>query len=190
MKPSKHSMHKWIVGFAIFAILLFFLIFSKGLSLDSSKIPSPLLGQSAREFQLPLLQGSELLLGHKAEAVHLAELKGFPLILNFWASWCSTCAEESKVLEAFWRAHSSEIKILGIAVHDKSEDVLSSIQRLSKTYPIGLDEGGRTALDYGVTGVPESIFIDAQGLIVHKQVGPLDRKLLETLLVKLKQGST
>lgn len=186
---TNNSRHKFVVGLALIAVLLFVMFFSKGLTLDSKTVVSPLVGKAAKEFHVSLLQGSEALVGHHVESIDLADLKGAPVIINFWASWCSSCAEEAKALEAFWKAHGLELKILGIAVHDRAEDVQVSVKSHGKTYAIGFDEEGRVALNYGVTGVPETVFINAQGLVIHKEVGPVNAQLLEKLLTQLKASS-
>lgn len=191
MVERKKSFHSVVVGFGIVMTLLFAVVFWKGLSLQSSKHLSPLIGTPAKEFRLRLLQGSEILLGRKAETVELADLKGSPLIINFWASWCGSCAEEARTFENFWKEHKTDgVKVIGIAVHDKAEEVLSFVNSFGKTYPIGLDEDGKVSLNYGVTGVPETIFINAQGLVVHKETGPVDRPLLEKFLAKILESST
>jgi cytochrome c biogenesis protein CcmG/thiol:disulfide interchange protein DsbE len=121
------------------------------------------------------------------DTVALEDLKGSPVIINFWASWCSSCAEEANIFESFWKKHSSEgVKVLGIAVHDKAEDAMSFARSLGKTYAIGLDEEGHAALNYGVTGVPETVFINAEGLVVHKEVGPMTTALLDKYLAELR----
>ena len=190
MIPNKNR-HKLIVTLTVVATVFLLLLLNKGLGLDGKKMTSPLVGQPAQNFHLSLLQGSRLLLGHEAESLDLSELKGSPLILNFWASWCSTCAEESHILEAFWKDHAQEgIKVLGIAVHDKKEEVLTFVQSAGKTFAIGLDEEGRVSLNFGVTGVPETVFINAQGVVIHKETGPLNRRLLENMWIKLKESAT
>jgi len=191
MSSSKNSRHYFVVGFALLAVFLFMLFFSKGLTLDSNTVQSPLIGKAAKEFHVGLLQGSEKILGRHADSIDLADFKGAPLVLNFWASWCTTCAQESRVHEAYWKAHESNgVRFLSIAVHDTREDALYAIKEQGKSYAIGFDAEGRAALNYGVTGVPETIFINAQGLVVHKELGPMDKALLEKYVAKIKAGST
>ena len=191
MSQGKNRKHYFVVGIALSAILLFFMFFSKGLTLDSKTVQSPLIGKAAKEFHVGLLQGSESLLGRQAESLDLADFKGVPLILNFWASWCTTCAQESRILEAYWKAHASNgVRFLSVAVHDTREDALYSIKQHGKTYPIGFDAEGRAALNFGVTGVPETIFINAQGLVVHKELGPVNSELLAKYVAEIKASTT
>ena len=191
MKTEAKSGHRngiLVVGILILAL---FYVFWKGLSLKPNDMKSPLIGQGAQDFQVKLVQGGESLKSGLNEHVSLADLKGHPVILNFWASWCGTCAEESRVYETFWKQHSQDgVKVLAIAVHDRQEDLLQVVRSSGKSYPIAIDEEGRTALNYGVTGVPESVFIDANGRIVHKETGPVSLGLLEAMLVKIKGSAT
>lgn len=184
---SKTSLHKWLVSAAVIGTFSLLFLLSKGLYLNPNKTSSPIVGQNARDFHLNILQGSELLLGHKTDYVNLSELKGSPLILNFWASWCSTCAGEASILESFWKKHGGDkMRVIGIAVHDKKDDVLSFLKTAGKTFAIAIDEEGKISLNYGVTGVPETVFINAQGVVIHKEVGPLTTALLEKMFLKLK----
>lgn len=182
--------HFLSVGLAILAGIIMVIVFGKGLSLDPKKIPSPLVGQEAKSFSVVLLQGGEDLLGRKTDLLEMEDLKGIPTIINFWASWCSNCAEEAGIFESFWKRHKGErIRIIGIAVHDSSEAALGFAKELGKTYPIGLDEEGRIALNYGVTGVPETVFIDANGKVMHKEVGQVNRALLDKMYLSLMNKS-
>jgi cytochrome c biogenesis protein CcmG/thiol:disulfide interchange protein DsbE len=190
MFNAKH-IHKIATALALVALFFLVTLLSKGLRLDSTKTQSPLVGKSAKEFHVRMIQGANALLGHRSDFLDLGQLKGSPFIINFWASWCSTCAEEAKTLETFWKEHGSEgVKVLGIAVHDRWEDVVNVTKSLGKTYPIALDEEGHASLNYGVTGVPETVFINAQGVVIHKEVGPLSRSLLNRFLKQLKASST
>ncbi len=182
--------HILSVGLAIVTGLIMIVVFGKGLSLDPKRIPSPLIGQPAKAFSVAILQGSEDLLGHKADSLGMEDLRGVPTIINFWASWCSNCAEEARVFEDFWRKHKGErIHMIGIAVHDSSEAASSFAKELGKTYPIGLDEEGKVALNYGVTGVPETVFIDAGGKVIYKEVGQVNSALLDKMYLTLMNKS-
>jgi cytochrome c biogenesis protein CcmG/thiol:disulfide interchange protein DsbE len=144
---------------------------------------SALIGKPAREFQLPLL---------KEGSVSLADYKGRPLMLNFWASWCSSCRSEAREIEAFWQTHQDKIAVLGVAVQDTADAVREAVAAQGKTYPIALDEEGRVNIDYGVTGVPETFFVDAAGIVRHKVSGPMTAaemaKILEILLTEGDKG--
>ncbi len=183
--------HKIAVACALITIVSFIALFAKSLTLDPKKVPSPLVGQNAKSFHVKMLQGADLVMKHPSDTLELQDLLGSPVVLNFWASWCGSCAEEAKIFEEFWEAHKNEgIKVLGVAVHDQAAAVMDFVKYVGKTYAIALDEEGRAALNYGVTGVPETVFIDRSGLVVHKESGPVTRPMLEAMLAKLTGKST
>lgn len=132
--------------------------------------PSPLIGHHAPDFTLAVLNGAP------GQRVHLAELKGHPVIVNFWASWCQPCQEESPILEAAWQKYKADgIIILGVSYQDKPADSLAFLKQYGITYPIGSDaQDGAIAIAYGVSGVPETAFIDRSGVVAQKVGGPLD----------------
>jgi cytochrome c biogenesis protein CcmG/thiol:disulfide interchange protein DsbE len=131
---------------------------------------SALLGKQARDFKVVLLSGGENLGSH----VSLADFKGRPLIINFWASWCSSCRSEAQALERFSQENKEKVTVLGIAVQDSADAVREVIKTQGKTFPVAIDEDGSASVEYGVTGVPETFFIDAAGVVRYKATGPLE----------------
>ena len=99
-------------------------------------------------------------------------------MLNFWASWCYSCRAEAVDFERFWKERQ-DIAVVGIAIQDTVEAAKAFAAQYGKTYILGLDTDGKIALDYGVTGVPETFFINANGVIVHKETGPVTEKMLQ-----------
>jgi cytochrome c biogenesis protein CcmG/thiol:disulfide interchange protein DsbE len=138
---------------------------------------SPLIGHPAPDFTLASLST------HSASAVHLASFKGRPLMLNFWASWCDPCKREAPLLEATWqRVQGQGVVFLGIDFEDAKGDALNFLQTYGITYPNVIDAGGSVAISYGVSGVPETFFIDRHGVIVHKVIGELTEQTLQSNL--------
>lgn len=134
----------------------------------------PIEPRPARPFTLRLFDGSTL---------SLDELRGRPVLVNFWASWCGPCIEEAPVLERAAQQYAARgLVLVGVGVWDNEQDARAFLQRYSITYPNGLDPTGAIAIDYGVGGVPESFFIDRNGMLVRKWVGPLNDRQIALLL--------
>jgi cytochrome c biogenesis protein CcmG/thiol:disulfide interchange protein DsbE len=137
----------------------------------------PLIKHPAPDFTLAALSA------RRAPAIHLASLKGKLVMLNFWASWCDPCKQEAPLLEATWqRVRSQGIVFLGIDFEDRQSDGLSFLQTYGITYPNVIDASGSVAINYGVTGVPETFFIDRHGVIVSKVIGELTAQTLQSNL--------
>lgn len=139
-------------------------------------LPSALIGKPAPALELPaaLKDGK----GLSADA-----LKGSLVAVNIFASWCVTCAGEQKTL---LQMKEDGISVLGIAYKDSRENIAAWLQKHGNPFEaIGLDEKGRAAIDWGVYGVPETYFIDRQGIIRHKHVGALSMNDYTTTLKPL-----
>jgi cytochrome c biogenesis protein CcmG/thiol:disulfide interchange protein DsbE len=103
--------------------------------------------------------------------IDLASLRGKPVVVNFFASWCQPCKAESKVLEQAWRQYKSRgVVFLGIDYHDVTSDGRRFLRAHDITYPAVQDGSGDVADRYGVTGVPETYFIDARGRLVGSHI--------------------
>jgi len=138
---------------------------------------SPLDGYPAPDFTLGVLST------HPGPPIHLASLKGRPVMLNFWASWCDPCKQEAPLLEAMWqRVQGQGIVFLGIDFEDSQSDGLSFLHTYGITYPNVVDTDGSVAINYGVTGVPETIFIDRHGVFVHRVIGELTAQTVQSNL--------
>jgi cytochrome c biogenesis protein CcmG/thiol:disulfide interchange protein DsbE len=113
------------------------------------------------------------------ERVSPAELRGHSVVANFWASWCIPCKAEAPVLAASARAHRGRVVFLGIDVQDFKSDARRFLRRFDTPYVSVRDGAGSTYGDYGLTGVPETYWIDARGRIVVHYSGQINRDQLE-----------
>jgi len=147
---------------------------------DPHAFNSPMIGRPAPAFTLPAVGGGA--------PIALAALKGRPVVLNFWATWCVPCYEEHAVLQAAAREAGDAVQFVGVIYEDNEEQVGDFLTRQGKAYPSLMDEEGKTAMSYGVYGVPETFFVDAQGRIAAKFTGPLSADTLAENLAKARGG--
>ena len=160
-----------IVTGALIALLLL------GLGRDPKHIASPLIGKPAPAFALKRA-GS-------GESIDLASLRGKPVVLNFWATWCAPCWEEHPVLNETSRALGDRVQFLGVVFQDEESKILSFLQQRGAAYPTVVDDRGKTAIAYGVGGVPETFILDANGTIVVKHDGPISGEQLQSYLAEV-----
>lgn len=154
------------------SIVPFLGLLAYGLTRDPNIIESPLPGRPAPDFALPTLEDGTL---------RLDDLRGQVVVLNFWASWCLACeAEHPYLVEAERKYASDPVQIVGIIYQDSRSNAERYIRRMGGSWPNVMDPGSRVAIDYGVYGVPETFFIGRDGVIAYKQIGPVDRRILET----------
>jgi cytochrome c biogenesis protein CcmG/thiol:disulfide interchange protein DsbE len=164
-----------LLRIALFGGLLALLgLLAWGVLRPPTNAASPLEGKPASDFVLETFDGRR---------VSLSEFRGKPIVLNFFASWCLPCHEEAPILEAAWQQYGPRgVVFIGVAVSDKREDSLAFVRRYGKTYLAGPDADGSISLDYGLFGVPETVFISPEGLIRNKTTGPVTPELLSSRL--------
>ena len=147
------------------------LLLASGLG-DPQAPGTELEGEAAPAFSLPLLGGSG--------TVDLASFRGQVVVLNFWASWCRPCREEHPALLAAWdRYRERGVVLVGVGFEDTEQGALAYAEELGGDWPLAADPGSRTAIDYGVFGVPETFVIAPDGTIVGKTVGAVTYEWLE-----------
>jgi cytochrome c biogenesis protein CcmG/thiol:disulfide interchange protein DsbE len=143
---------------------------------DSAEIPSALIGQPAPQTNLPPLEGMAL------PGIDSKNFAGKVTLVNVWASWCAPCREEHPFLLAL--SHDKRFGIAGLNYKDAPENARRFLGSLGNPYAaIGVDQAGRTAIDWGVYGVPETFLVGKDGKILFKHVGPLTEQALTGALL-------
>ena len=166
---------KYIIPLAVFLGLAVF--FAIGLTRDPRVVPSPIIDNPAPAFKLAQLHEPKL-------AFAPEEMKGKVWMLNVWASWCVSCRVEHPVLVEMQR--KQVVPIVGLNYKDKREDAVAWLQKFGNPYELSAwDIDGRVGIDYGVYGAPETFLIDKQGVIRHKQIGPITPEALEKVIIPL-----
>lgn len=166
-------------------------LFAWGLTRNPNEIVSPLPGRAAPEFALAVFAPGEGALARPVgDTLALARLRGQVVVLNFWASWCLSCRDEHADLSrSAVRYAGRPVQFVGVLYNDVATAGTDWIAgQGGQPYPSVLDPGARTAIDFGLYGVPETFVIDAAGLVAYKHIGPvssavLDRKIDSLLTV-------
>ena len=138
-------------------------------------LPSPLIGKPAPAFDLPLLHDP-------AKRVTNADLAGQPYVMNVWGSWCPECRVEHPILTKF--ALTKRVRFIGYNLKDEREDALRWLEQFGNPYMMVVaDLEGRTAIDWGIYGAPETFLVDGNGIIRWKHVGAIDQAIIDHQLI-------
>lgn len=151
-------------------------VLAVSLRFDPRDIPSPLVGTQAPVFELSTLDG---------ERVNLAELRGQPVLINFWATWCQPCVVEHPVLVDGARRYQGRARFLGVIYQDEVEKIERFMAVRGSWGDTLIDPESKVALAYGVYGAPETFILDRDGKIVEKVTGSMSPRHLDALLEPL-----
>jgi len=153
---------------AIFILPLLILVGSRFGS-DPHAVPFVLGGAEAPAFSLRSIDGRDF---------SSAALRGKPIVLNFWSTWCVPCKTEHDILQMGASRYGDRVQFLGVVYQDTSDAAKEYLTKRLNRYPQLIDPDARVAIEYGVAGVPESFFIDPTGKVRHKEIGPVTPNLL------------
>jgi cytochrome c biogenesis protein CcmG/thiol:disulfide interchange protein DsbE len=157
----------WALAIAVPVVVLL----ATGFRHDPNAIVSPIVNKPAPTFSLRAFDGKD---------VSLASLRGKPVVLNFWASWCLECRDDHTYLDDAWQTYARRgVVFVGVDYEDSLHDARDFLKRYGGgQWPNLKDPGQQTAISYGVYGVPETYFIDRRGVVRYKSTGSVTPALL------------
>ncbi len=176
----KFSLGAMLVGLALVAFLAVV-----GWGLVQANKTRPERGAMAPPFRMEFFDGYQW---DGRSSASLEDMKGQIVVLNFWASWCRECRDETALFEQAWRQHRDQgVIFVGVAYSDVEPKSLGYMEEFGVTFPNAPDLRSAMSRQYKITGVPETFFIDRQGMIRHVTVGPVQPAELDRVLAQLLQ---
>jgi peroxiredoxin len=145
----------------------------------SEPLQAPIENSKAPDFQLETLEGS---------TIQLADLRGRPVLINFWATWCGPCQQEMPLIEQYYQKYQTDLVVLAINNDEPEPDVQTFVTKLDLTFPVLLDPGMKVEDQYRVRAFPTTFFIDKGGTIRYQHIGILNEGQLVQYLAKLGVG--
>ncbi len=166
-----------ISGVALVAVVLA-VVFASRFGADPRLTPSPLIGHTAPDVEVELVQSDSVLA--------LSDLAGDIIVINFWAPWCVPCrAEHADLLTLAAGFESFGVTVLGIVYQSREDDVVSFLDELGRGYPVAMDDRSRAAIGFGVRGVPETYFVGRDQTVLAKITGPISLELAAATLDRI-----
>ncbi len=165
----------------VVAVGLLAALFAFGLGRNPDVVQPVLVGRAAPAFTLARVGGGA--------PVSLSSLRGQVVVVNFWASWCTDCRVEQPALASLWSSFRDRgVVLLGVSFQDPASSALEYLRSSGSSWPSLADPGSRTALAYGVTGVPETFVVAPDGRIAAKFIGPVSYGQVADTVTRLLPG--
>lgn len=172
-------MRKIVIAVVCAGLGLLIYVMAKGFGTNPREVPFMMAGKLAPDFTMKRLD--------TGEPVTLSSFAGKPIVINFWATWCGPCKQEHPVIEWGAKRWGKDVQFLGVVFEDNEENTKAFLAQNGWSITQLYDPKSTVAVDYAVAGVPETYFINRQGVIVSKYAeGPMDpetmtRKIAEIL---------
>ena len=160
----RHKIASGLIAVCVAASLVAIGLVASGSGAPAGAVPDP----AAPAFSLPVL-------GNSGQKVSLSDYAGRPLIVNFFASWCEPCQQETPLLATFYRTEHGRVAIVGLDENDVLGSATSFTHKEGVSYPVGFDPGVIAASAYGVAGLPQTFFLNAKHRIVDRVFGAVTR---------------
>jgi cytochrome c biogenesis protein CcmG/thiol:disulfide interchange protein DsbE len=153
----------WLVLFGLLALVAF--------GLRRSQQGTVQVGEQIPDFKLTLFNGYDY---NSETELHLGQMQGKVIVMNFWASWCKPCEQEAAELEEAWKNYenSGDVVFVGVDYVDTEPEAISYLKKFGITFPNGPDMGTKISQSFRIKGVPETYIVDKSGKIAYIQVGP------------------
>ncbi len=145
-------------------------------AVGTSQPAIPAAGALADDFELTALNGKQ---------IRLSDYQGKPVLINFWASWCTPCQEEEPLLEDAYRRYQPDLVILGVNYGESDDTVKAFVDQMGMTFPVLLDPDIQVSALYGIYGFPTSVFVDREGNIREIFIGSLTEDDLRQYLTAI-----
>lgn len=183
-KPTKNVKRGWVaLGAVLVVAVLFGAVVLPRIAPDQSA-GGAMKGQLAPDFSLPVIFN-----GESESRIHLADLRGKAVVLDFWASWCMPCRQEAPILDSVARSHRGKgVIFVGINTGDQRQRAIDFAKSRNLTYTEAFDTGGHVADAYGVQGLPTLVVIDPKGRVTAMLTRLVSRSEVEALVDKALSG--
>lgn len=173
----------WLVVAGGIAVMVFGIVFAGRFNTDITLSPSPLQDKPAPDVSVRYLDS--------LDEFRLSDFEGDIVVVNFWASWCLNCRVEHDALNAAAAAYQDlGVTFVGIAYQDRESASVAFLDELGRgdPYVYGIDDGSRVAVEFGILGLPETFFLDRDGLVLGKVSGPVSAGLLSRTIEAIALG--
>ncbi len=166
-------MNRYAIPVTVFIALI--MLLAVGLTINPRRIPSPFIDKPAPELTLPELYNPNININND-------RFRDQVWVLNVWASWCGECRREHRWLFEL----AGKVTLVGLNKEDATSDALRWLRELGNPYQvIAVDREGKTSLDWGVYGVPETFVMDKRGIVRYKHIGAIDETALRSTILPL-----